>query len=37
MTLMGDGSVQNTNESMSTAVWAAQNTRAGGEVVSTQQ
>ncbi len=34
LTLMGDGSVQSTSQSVSTDVWAAQNTRAGGEVVS---
>ncbi|WP_339910156.1 DUF1559 domain-containing protein [Symmachiella dynata] len=33
LTLMGDGSVQSTSESIDTTVWAAQNTRAGGEVV----
>lgn len=34
LSLMGDGSVQTTSENMSTDVWAAQNTRAGGEVIS---
>ncbi|MEO2033283.1 MAG: DUF1559 domain-containing protein [Planctomycetaceae bacterium] len=34
LTLLGDGSVQNTGENISTDVWAAQNTRGGGEVVS---
>ncbi len=32
LTLLADGSVQSTSENMSLAVWAAQNTQAGGEV-----
>ncbi|MCA9073392.1 MAG: DUF1559 domain-containing protein [Planctomycetaceae bacterium] len=36
LTLLGDGSVQGTSESMSIAVWGALNTRAGGEAVSSQ-
>jgi len=34
LTLLADGSVQSTSENMSNAVWAAQNTQAGGEVTS---
>ena len=34
LTLMCDGSVQNTSQNISTAVWAAQVTQAGSEVVS---
>ena len=33
LTLMGDGSVQSTSENMSSALWVARNTMAGGEVV----
>lgn len=36
LSAMCDGSVQSTSENTSTAVWAAQISRAGGEVVSTQ-
>ncbi len=36
LSAMCDGSVQTTSENVSTAVWAAQISRAGGEVVSTQ-
>jgi len=36
LSAMCDGSVQSTSENVSTAVWAAQISRAGGEVVSTQ-
>ncbi len=34
LSLLGDGSVQTTSENISTDVWAALNTRSGGEVVS---
>ncbi len=34
LTLLGDGSVQTTSQNISTDVWAALNTRSGGEVVS---
>ena len=36
LTLMCDGSVQSTNQNMSTAVWAAQVTMQGGEAVSAE-